>query len=219
MDQFLAEWFGEGGVGRILAPSFVGLVPFLINLFVNWLDKRSHFARRNAELNYVNQRVSFLMNWYMVQKEVGDQEQMPKIKSLLVDELRDVYEEFTDALVEADNLAKQRQELIQRFKNTNAFRRFLLFYTPYSASGWLYHTLYYMCLFPLLVVISIELYEYFGNGAFVVDPVYLYAGIALAIFVLFFRWLGRRAAKPVEQRLATIDRKTNPLGKSASSAG
>ena len=203
---------------RLLAPSLVGLVPFLINLFVNWLDKRSHIARRNTEMNYVNQRVSFLLNWYMVQKEVGDPAQMPKIKDLLLDELRDVYEEFTDALVEADNLAKQRQELIQRFKNTNVFSRFFLFYTPYSASGWLYHTLYYMSLLPLLVLLGYEAYQYAQTGVWFVNETYLYAGIALAMLVLLFRFFGRRAAKPVEQRLATIERKTNPLGKSTSSS-
>ena len=108
--------------------------------------------------------------------------------------------------------------MLMRFKNMNTFRRFFLLYTPYNIGGWLYHTLYYMSLIPWLVLLGYEIYQYIQTGAWFAgaDNAYLYAGIVLTVLVLLFRLSGRRAAKPVEQRLATIDRKTNPLGKSAS---
>ena len=201
-----------------LASSMVGLIPVLINITVNYLDKRGHMARRNNELNYVNQRLIFLMGWYQLQKEVTDPDQMLAIKDLMARDLKDVYEDLADALVESDKLSQERHELLMRFKNMNTFRRFFLLYTPYNIGGWLYHTLYYMSLIPWLVLLGYEIYQYIQTGAWFAgaDNAYLYAGIVLTVLVLLFRLSGRRAAKPVEQRLATIDRKTNPLGKSAS---
>jgi 4-amino-4-deoxy-L-arabinose transferase-like glycosyltransferase len=202
---------------KIIAAPLVGLVPVLINILINWMDKRSHASKRNAELVYVNQRVSFLTNWYNVQQQVGDPVHLPEIKKQLADELRDVYSDFTAALIDADNLTKQRDELIARVKNTNAFRRFFLLYAPYNAAGWLYHTLYYMVLIPLFVVIGIVGFQYEIQNV-QIDPLFLQIGVGLIILVLIFRSLGRRAAKPEEQRLATIDRKTSPLGRTVTTS-
>jgi hypothetical protein len=195
----------------------VGLIPVLINITVNYLDKKSSIAKRNNELNYVNQRLTFLMGWYQLQKEVSKPEQIIVIKDLVARDLTDVYEDLADALVESDRLSQERHELLERFKNTNGFRRFFLLYTPYNVGGWLYHTLYYMCLIPWLVWLGYEIYRYIQTRIWFEDPLYLYAGIALTVLVILFRMFGRGAAKSAEQRLATIDRKTNPLGKSTSS--
>jgi hypothetical protein len=209
----LEKFLENPDVLKIIAAPLVGLVPVLISLLMNWLDKRSFTSKRNAELIYVNQRVSFLSNWYNIQEKIGDSEQLLEIKSRLAEDLQDVYDDFTDALVEADNLTKQRKELIQRFKNTGSFRRYFLLYTPYSASGWVYHTLYYMCLFPFLVWVGIEIYQFLNNTRSTNDLLYL--GISLVLLVLLFRFLGRRAAIPVEERLATNIRKSIPRAKSA----
>jgi len=196
----------------------VGLIPVLINITVNSLDKRSHMARRNNELNYVNQRLTFLMGWYQLQKEVSKPEQIDAIKDLVARDLTDVYEDLADALVESDQLSQERHELLERFKNMNGFRRFFLLYTPYNVGGWLYHTLYYMCLIPWLVWLGYEITQYVQTSIWFEDQLYLYAGIALTVLVVLFRMFGRSAAKSTEQRLATLERKTSPLSKSASSS-
>jgi hypothetical protein len=193
----------------------VGLIPVLINITVNMLDKRGHIARRNNELNYVNQRLTFLMGWYQLQKEVNSLEQLSAIRGVVARDLNEVYEDLTDALVESERLSQERQELIQRFKNTNAFRRFFLLYTPYNIGGWLYHTLYYMCLIPWLTLLGYEIYQFVQTKNWFEDPLYLYAGIGLTVLIILFRMFGRGAAKSTEQRLATIERKTTPLGKSS----
>ena len=203
----LDELLKNPDILKIIAAPLVGLVPVLINLLINWLDKRSHTSRRNAELIYVNQRVSFLKTWYEAQEKIGDPTLIPEIKSKLEDELRDVYNDFSYALVEADKLTNQRKELTERFKNTNAFRRFFLFYTPYNVSGWLYHTLYYMSLFPWLALIGIVTYQTTVQHL-QIDLTYLYIGIGLTVLVIFFRFLGRRVALPIEETLATVDRKS-----------
>jgi len=202
-----------------LASSMVGLIPVLINITVNYIDKRSNTARRNNELNYVNQRLSFLIGWYNLQKEVISPEQMPPIKNIIARDLNAVYKDLADALAESDMLSEERDELLMRFKKTSSFRRFFLLYAPYNIGGWLYHTLYYMCLIPWLVLLGYEVFQYvqtskWDAGA---DNVYLYAGIALTVLVILFRMFGRGAAKSMEQRLTTVDRKTSPLGKSSSS--
>lgn len=201
-----------------IASSMVGLIPVLINLTVNILDKRSSMAKRNNEINYVNQRVTFLTSWYQLQKEVSRPEQLPAIKDLMTQELKDVYADLADALVESEQLSQQRQELLSRYKHTNAFKRFFLLYTPYNVSGWLYHTLYYMCLIPLLLLVGFEVYRFVQTNVWFENELYLYASIALTVLVTFFRMFGRGAAKSTETRLATIERKTIPLGKPVTSS-
>jgi len=197
-----------------LASSMVGLIPVLINITVGFLDKKSQMARRNNELSYVNQRLSFLTNWYQLQKEVTKPEQMSGIKDMVSQELKDVYEDLADALVESDKLLQQRHELLARYRNMNGFRKFFLLYTPYNLSGWLYHTLFYMTLTPWLMFLGYEVYEYAQTRVLFDNEPNLYVGIALTALVILFRMFGRGAAKSMEQRLATLERKTIPLGKS-----
>ena len=201
-----------------LASSMVGLIPVLINITVGFLDKKSQMARRNNELNYVNQRVTFLMSWYQLQKEVGKPDQMSGIKDMVSQELKDVYEDLADALVESDRLLQQRHELLERYRNMGGFRKFFLLYTPYNVGGWLYHTLFYMTLTPWLVLLGYEIYQYIQTQVWFENELYLYACIGLTVLVTLFRIFGRGAAKSPEQRLATLERKTIPLGKSVSSS-
>ena len=201
-----------------LASSMVGLIPVLINLTVGFLDKKSQMARRNNELNYVNQRVTFLTSWYQLQKEVGKPDQMSGIKDMVSQELKDVYEDLADALVESDRLLQQRHELLERYRNMGGFRKFFLLYTPYNVGGWLYHTLFYMTLTPWLVLLGYEIYQYIQTQVWFENELYLYACIGLTVHVTLFRMFGRGAAKSTEQRLATLERKTIPLSKSVSSS-
>ena len=200
-----------------LASSMVGLIPVLINLLVNSLDKRSQTAKRNASLTYLNQRVGFLTTWFQLQKDINNQDQLGKIKTLVSNELMDIYEEFAGALLEADEESAQRRELMQRVRSTNGFRRFFLLYTPYNASGWLYHTLYYMSILPLFMILGYEISKYLQSGQWFqnISPENLYVGVVLVVLVALFRMFGRRAAKGMEDRMATLDRKTSPLAKAA----
>jgi hypothetical protein len=198
-----------------LASSMVGLIPVLINLLVNALDKRGHVARRNAALTYLNQRVGFLTSWFQLQKEINNQEQLLKIKGMMSNELTDIYEEFAEALLEVEKESLERRELLARVKRTNGFRRFFLLYTPYNTSGWLYHTLYYMSILPLFMIVGYEISKYLQSGAWFqnIPTEYLYVGGVLIFLVLLFRGFARRAATVVEDRMATLDRKTSPLSK------
>lgn len=200
-----------------LASSMVGLIPVLINILVNTLDKRSHIAKRNTALTYLNQRVGFLTNWFLLQKEVNNQEQLSKIKGMMSSELTDIYEEFAEALLEVEKESMERRGLLARVKGTNGFRRFFLLYTPYNAGGWLYHTLYYMSILPLLMILGYEISQYLQSGVWFqnIPTEYLYVGGVLILLVLLFHGLARRAARAVEERMATLDRKTSPLSKAA----
>jgi hypothetical protein len=200
-----------------LASSMVGLIPVLINITVNTLDKRSSLAKRTNELNYVNQRLTFLMGWYQLQKEVNKPEQISAIQGMVARDLDDVYKHLTFSMAEADVLSQEQEELLTRFQKMNAFRRFFLLYTPYNAGGWLYHTLYYMCLIPWLTLLGYEIYQYMQTKVWFANEMYLYAAIGLTLLVIIFRMFGRGAAKSKEQQLATVDRKTKPLSKSSAS--
>jgi hypothetical protein len=199
-----------------LASSMVGLIPVLINLTVNWLDKRSHRAQRDAEIQYANQRVMFLTSWFNLEKEITETEQLKRVRDMVSDELSDMYQEYIHATLEVEQEAQKRQELIQRVKSMNFIKRLFLLYTPYNVRGWFYHTLFYMCVMPLAAVLGFVGYHYIQTQTWLTDvpQEYLFAGAGAAILAIIFHWLGRAAAKDVEGRMATLDKKTSPLIKS-----
>lgn len=202
-----------------LASSMVGLIPVLINLTVNWLDKKSHRAQRDAELQYANQRAAFLMGWFNLQKEIADPEHMKRVREMISDELRDMYEEYAHAILEVEQESRKRQELMQRVKNMNFIKRLFLLYTPYNIRGWLYHTLFYMCIMPLIAGLGLVVYTYTQTQAWFtgIPQEYLFAGAGVAILAILFHWLGRASARDMEERMATLERKTTPLGRSTAS--
>ena len=196
-----------------LATSMVGLIPVLINLAAGWADRRGKVARMNAFLQHTNQRMGFLQSWFNLQKEVSSPEQLSQIKGALSEELQEIYESLAEALLDSYNETNHRRELMSRYKKTTPLRRFLLLYSPYNARGWLFHTLYYMCILPLVAGIGYVVYQVVQTKTWMenISQEYMYAGIALFALLFIFRWFGRMAAKDVEGRLATIARKTVPL--------
>ena len=203
-----------------LASSMVGLIPVLINLTVNWLDKKSHRAQRDAEINYANQRAMFLMNWFNLQKETAQPDHMQRVREVMSDELRDMFEEYAHAVLEVEQESRKRQELMQRVRSMNLFKRLFLLYTPYNVRGWLYHTLFYMCAMPLFAFIAFVVYTYTQNQSWFtgIPQEYLIGGAGVAVLAIIFHGLGRAAARDMEDRMATLERKTVPLGRSASQA-
>jgi hypothetical protein len=196
-----------------LATSMVGLIPVLINLAANWADRKGKTARMNSFLQQTNQRMGFLQSWYNLQKEVSPPEQLSQIKGALSDELQEIYEALTEALLDSYNETNHRRELMGRFKKTNPLRRFLLLYSPYNTRGWLFHTLYYMSILPLVFGLGYVIYQYVQTNTWMenIPQEYLYGGMALITLLFIFRWFGRMAARDMEERLATMARKTVPL--------
>lgn len=203
-------------LGNLLIPiasSLVGLIPVLITLLVGWFENRSQTARVNRILQQTNQQVSFLTTWFNLQKDVCIPAQLPSIKLTLSDELNDVYELFMDAMLDADKESKQRREVINQYRKTSPFRRALLIYRPYNARGWIFHTLYYMCILPMLVTIGYIIYQFVQTRVWMAglpDETLMVAGGAL-LLIIVFRFMGRDAAKGIEERMIKLDQKTSPL--------
>ena len=200
-----------------VASSMVGLLPLLITIIVDQLEKRSNKARRDASLNYLNQRISFVTSWFNAQKEISDVEQLKRVQQMMTDELRDIYAEFANAILEVEREAQQRQELMRRVKSMNFMKRLLLLYKPFNVRGWLYHALFYMCITPLFVSLVLEIYNSDLTQRWSADipQEFLFVGLGLlAMLAIIFHWLGRASAKGIEENMAILDRKTSPLGKS-----
>ena len=196
-----------------LASSMVGLLPVALTLIVNWLEKRGQTARINSILGQVNNRIEFLTAWYNLQKEVTNPEQLANIRKIVNNELGDVYELFMDVILDPDKETKQRQEAMAKYRKTNKLKRFLLMYTPYNTRGWIFHTLYYMCLLPLLAIIGYMIY----NSIQFNDPLHgipldnaVYGGLVV-ILMIISHWMGRGAARDIETRMVKLDQKTTPL--------
>jgi hypothetical protein len=206
----------EFNIDKLLLPfatSMVGLIPVLINLAAGWADRKSKVARMHAFLQQTNQRMGFLQSWFNLQKEVSSPEQLSQIKGALAEELQDIYESLAEALLDSYSETDHRRELMSRYKKTTPLRRFLLLYSPYNARGWLFHTLYYMCILPIIFGVGYVIYQFMQTNTWIenIPQEYMYAGVALLALLFIFRWFGRLAAWDVEGRLATISRKTVPL--------
>jgi hypothetical protein len=113
------------------------------------------------------------------------------------------------------NLQKEvsSPEQLSQIRNKTPLKRFLLIYQPYNTRGWLFHTLFYMSILPLVVGLGYVIFQFVQTQAWMqnIPQEYLYGDVALLSLMLIFRWLGRRAAKEIEERLATLARKTAPL--------
>jgi len=199
----------------LVASSLVGIVSFLIKLFIDIRDKRSHIYQRTVTLEYVNKRVSFLKDWYNLQKEVteNNSEEMEEIKDKVRQSLDSAYDDLAYALIESEKLLQEHQEQLARFNNTNRFTRFFLLYTPYNTAGRLFHMLYFMCLFPLIMWIGLEVTNYSKDANFHIDNTSLLIGILLVVLVPTFQLFGRRTARPFEQDLKKYDEITRPRDK------
>jgi hypothetical protein len=198
-----------------LASSMVGLLPVVLTLIVNWLEKRGQASRINSILGQVNNRIEFLTAWYNLQKEVTNSDQLTNIRKIVNNELGDVYELFMDVVLDPDKDTKQRQEAIAKYRKTNGLQRFLLVYTPYNARGWVFHTLYYMCLLPLLALVGYMIYGgiQFNNplhGLPLDNQTLIYVGLTVVLLVISHR-MGRVAAKDIENRMVKLEQKTTPL--------
>jgi hypothetical protein len=195
-----------------LASSMVGLIPVLIKLTADWADRKSKTARLNAFLQQNNLRIGFLQTWFNLQKEISSPEQLTQIKGALAGELQELYETFLDAMLDSDEL-NRRHETLNRYRNTTPLKRFLLIYHPYNARGWLFHTLFYMSILPLVVGIGYVLFQFAQTKIWMqnIPQEYLYAGVALLALMLLFRSFGRLVARDIEERLATVARKSVPL--------
>lgn len=200
-----------------LASSLVGLVPVLLTLGVEWLEKRGQTARTNSILEQVNNRVAFLTAWYGLQKEVSNDAQLDNVKVVVGNELDDVYELFMDVVLDPDKETKQRQEAIARYRKTGKFRKFFLLYRPYNTRGWFFQTLYYMFVLPLVAVVAYMVYmliQYNDPLRGIPQENLVIAGLVF-IMTIVFHWMGRVAARDMEGRMAKLEQKTTPLrGKS-----
>lgn len=196
-----------------LASSLVGLLPVVLTLVVNWLEKRTQTERINNVLNQVNNRVGFLTTWYTLQKEVVDPAQLSNVKIAVDNELRDVYELFMDVVLDPDKETKQRQEAIANYRKTGKFRRFFLLYTPYNTRGLVFQSLYFMCVMPLIAVAGYMVYTFikYSNPLYGIPQENLIIAGVVVVLMIVFHWMGRAAAREVEDRMAKLDQKTIPI--------
>jgi len=197
----------------LLASSLFGLIPMVVSLVVKWLEGRSQTTRVNNVLNQTTHRVDFLTKWFNLQKEVCAPEQLANVKKAVSDELTDSFELFMDVVLDPDKATKHRREVIAQYRKTGKLKRFFLMYTPYNGRGWLFHTLYYMSVLPLFGMLIYVIFSFIQTQDFLasIPREYMYATAGILILSLFFRHLGRRAAKEVEERMIKIDQKTLPL--------
>ncbi len=113
-----------------LLAAVIGLTPVLLK----WLNDRSNEAAKRRNIQQAKEQVEFWQAWLQAQREVSTDERFSEMKQQVADRLDDLVQKNADVEYEEKNAERK----------TNFFRRVLLAYFPHTASGWIYHTLYYI---------------------------------------------------------------------------
>lgn len=193
--------------------SLMGLIPLIINLVVNAVDKKSQTSRRNSQIQYLNSRIDLLSKWFHFQKEIVGAEQTGDYKETVKEELAEIFEEYNSAVLEVDKQSAIRKELYDRVKRTGPLKRAFLLYAPYNMRGWIFHTAYYMTALPFLVGTTFFLFDYFSSDITISElpvAVPLFA-VFLGLTLLFIFWRqGRLAARATEEKMHKLESRTMP---------
>ncbi len=122
-----------------LLAAVIGLTPVLLK----WLNDRSNEAAKRRNVLQAKEQVEFWQAWLQAQREVSTEERFAVLKSEVSKRLDDLIMETVDLDYEEKNAEHK----------TSFIRRFLLAYFPHTASGWVYHTFYYITISFIIMFI------------------------------------------------------------------
>lgn len=175
-----------------LIAAIIGLTPVILK----WLSDRSADAAKSRSLQQAKEQVEFWKTWLQAQREVTSDEQFAELKdevSLRLNKLIQKNDEF---------------EILEKMKVTNNdehsfLQKAFLLYVPHSASGWVFHTLFYIInSFSAMLIIGLTIdpndkdaklsWEYFKND--------LGENIAIILFLVSIAFIFQRLARKSERR-------------------
>ncbi|HKJ78443.1 MAG TPA: hypothetical protein VKA10_02865 [Prolixibacteraceae bacterium] len=136
-----------------LLAAVIGLTP----VFLKWLNDRSNEAAKRRNVQEAKEQVEFWKTWLQAQREVSNDDQFAEYK-------KKVSQRLDDLTLEKVNVENEEKNTEYKM---SFFRKFFLAYMPHTASGWVYHTFYYILISSFLLFFYISFYP---AGENITDP-------------------------------------------------
>ena len=180
----------------IIIGALAGLFPVLLTSVLSWLEKRSLAAKQNRALDLAKGHTEFLDGWVKVQETLCSAERFEEIKRDTSAELDQLRKSLAESLAEKDEDVEEGEK--------NLLQRLFLAYWPHNVAGWVFHTLFYMFLSMLVLLLFVlffyppETNQYSPVGGEI---------ILILFFVLpliFIRWLAVRTDRKAEEKIAAL---------------
>ncbi len=115
-----------------LLAAIIGLTPVVLK----WINDRSTEAANRRSVQQAKENVEFWQVWLQAQKEVASAERFAELKNEVAQRL----DMLIQKTIEAERREKNKRSGIE---NHSFLQKAFLLYMPHSASGWIFHTLFY----------------------------------------------------------------------------
>lgn len=115
-----------------LLAAIIGLTP----VFLKWFNDRSKEAATHRKIQHSKEQVEFLQTWLQAQREVTGDERFAELKK----EVSERLDKLMELNVELENNQIKEEE---NEDELSFIQKIFLAYLPRTASGWIFHTLFY----------------------------------------------------------------------------
>ncbi len=119
-----------------------GLLPVAVTLIVQWTERRTYVAQRRQVIDLAHRHVEFLSLWLKTRQLSCPPEQFSSVAAGVVEELEKLRRNVTVAAQEIREPQPSVRETAQEKRHW--LQSLFLAYFPRSASGWVFHLLFYM---------------------------------------------------------------------------
>jgi hypothetical protein len=198
MRSELAAAFVAASVAPFVAGLF-GLIPLMVQIATSRAQRRDRIYR----LNQLQAELELLERLHALQAEVSapDEATKPQTDLVISDSVRKLLEQYNELSEITPSAAAGSK---QPYPEQHSFlRRAFLMYNPQTASGWLWHTLFYIFASILVFLLFGEVSVLFGVGwtSFLLGMLIfvLPVSIALLIFQRLARHHAVRSATQLEE--------------------
>jgi len=184
-----------------LLAAIIGLTP----VFLKWLNDRSKEAANRRSVQQAKEQVEFWQTWLQAQREVSTDKHFAELKSEVAQRLDKLIQKY----VEIEEKEKSR---ILTGDEHSFFQRIFLLYMPHSASGWIFHTLFYITIsftFMLMIGLSIQPEDIGARPSWEYFKAELGLNIAILLFFVIIAFIFQRLARRTERKITKKQKENN----------
>lgn len=186
-----------------LLAAIIGLTP----VFLKWMNDRSLEAAKRRSIEQAKEQVEFWQVWLKAQREVTNDERFVQLKLEVSQRLDLLLQKNIDIENEEKEKVREKEQGIEKH---SFFQKLFLLYMPHTASGWIFHTFFYITIsFTSMLMIGLSIkpndpdanpsWEYFMENFW--DNMIIL--IVLLVIALLFQRIARRSEHRNVLKLAT----------------
>ncbi len=179
-----------------LLAAIIGLTP----VFLKWLNDRSLEAAKRRSIEQAKEQVEFWQIWLKAQREVTNDERFAQLKMEISQRL-DLLLQKNINIEDKENEKEKEKE--QGMEKHSFFQKLFLLYMPHTATGWIFHTFFYITIsftFMLTIGFSIEPNDPDANPSWEYFMENFWDNVIILTVLLAFAFIFQRIARRSERR-------------------